>query len=240
MQVLSSLDSSLTRDVPPGAPAMAWRARLSRVGLLRPVDLPDGGWSPQSGMADVQRALAELEAAEAALAEAQAKNPLAKVQLPPLLWGVVGAILIGILLFAEVAVAYLGPWAIWGGIGFAVVVAGWTVVERKLVDPSLKPRLKAAQQALRAALDALVARDFVAVVGPDLLLSTPTLDRLRGMADALRSADPDALILTGMQAEIDVTQARLDGHLAAQTAPWTDAGLSPDIDRWQREIDALG
>jgi len=240
MQVLSSLDSSLTRDVPEGAPALAWRSRLSRVGLLRPVDAPTDGWSPQGVMVTVQGALTELEAAEAALAAAQAKNPLARVQLPPLLWGVVGAVLLGILLFAEVAVAYLGPWAIWGGIGFAVLVAGWTVVERRLVDPSVKPRLRAAQASLRAAVDDLLAHDFVAVVGPDLLISTPGLDRLRGMADALQSADPDARLLLGMQAEIDQTQARLDAHLAAPTAPWTGDGLSPDIERWQKQIDALG
>lgn len=235
---LCSLDLTLLDEIPDDASGAAWRARLSRAGLLRPVDVPEGGWSPQAGLAQVQRALGELEASEAALAEAQARHPLARVQLPPLVWGVVGAILLFLVLFAEVAVALAGPWAIWGGIGFAIAVATWTLLERKLVDPALRPRVKGARDALRGAVQALLDRDFVATLGPTVVLSAPSLDRLRGMAEALRSAAPDAPLLPRLDAAVAELQARVDALVAAAPRPWSDAGMAADLDRWLAEIDA--
>jgi hypothetical protein len=238
-----ALDTLLAEDVPADAPAGAWRQQLEHAGVLGevgPAVVVASAWSPASALKSIQGALSELERAESALASARAAHPLARVKVPDLAWLLIGAVLLFILLFAEVAVAALGDWAIWGGIAFAILVAAWTVVERRLQDPALRPALKAAQQAMHAAVGDLLDRSFVAVVGDHVLVNTPHLGRLRGVAEALRSAEPDAPVLPDLDGAVEAAQRQVDVLVASPVAPWSDQGIAPDTAVWLARIDQTG
>lgn len=213
------------------APASAWADHLEAAGLrslqVSPADA--GAGTPAEGVAAVQAALAALRAAEAGAPVAAA--------LPDAVWLLAAAVLLGIILFAPVMVALLGPSAIWGGIAFAAAVAVSAVRDRHRRAGEGQP--EAARRHLRACLEALVARTFVATVDGVRLVSVPDLDAARALHAALALSDPEAPLLAALEAEILAVEARLEALRARPEAPWTDAGLRIDLARWTDAIDRL-
>ena len=119
----------------PTDPARVWQQWLDQRGLLLALGTqPDDPASPVGLVHRIQANLASLARAETALEDARKKNPLARIELPPLVWAVVGVLLLAIILAAEAVVALLGAWAIWAGLALSVAVATWTLLERKLVE----------------------------------------------------------------------------------------------------------
>lgn len=223
------------------APARAWRAWADHRGLSLALGAkPADADSPLALLHRIQEHLRALEVAEKALEAAKAKNPLARIELPPALWAIVGIILLTLILAAEAVVALLGPWAIWAGLALAVATATWTILERKLVDPTTRLRVSQAQDALFAATTELEGRSFVARLDRRVVVHTPHLARLVALAEGLRAAEPDAPVLPALDAAVAEAQARLDALLQQPPKRWTADGLEVDVEQWVQQIDAAG
>ena len=236
-----SLSTELPELLSADAGAAAWRRQLDAHGLLEPVHRhPRLSRAVVDGIEGLHAALGALEQVERELAAARAANPLAGVKLPDLVWVLVGGALLFIVLFAEVAIAWLGDAAIWGGIALAVAVATWTVIERRISDPSIRPRLEQQRRALRAAVEHLVSQTFVVRLGTRVVVCTPQLDRLRGMTEALRAATPGSPLLGPMDADIARCQDAIDQLLDSDPEGWPSAVPAPDVEGWLRRIDASG
>ena len=219
-------------------PARVWQQWLDQRGLLLALGTqPDDPASPVGLVHRIQANLASLVRAETALEDARKKNPLARIELPPLVWAVVGVLLLAIILAAEAVVALLGAWAIWAGLALSVAVATWTLLERKLVDPQVRVRLRQAQETLRSAVDELDARSFVARLDRRLLVHTPHLTQLQALAEGLRAAAAPSSVLPALEDEVARLQATLEQHLSDPPTRWTEAGLVVDVEDWQARVD---
>ena len=229
-----SLSSTLLDRLPPDGPTTAWAAVLRDQGLLsvQPGPLaPDAAWSPAQGLARVQAALKDALAADVA---AQADAP---TELPVAVWALVAGLLLVLILFAPLVVAVLGPGAIWGGLVFAVLVALFTVVDRRRRAAGQAAR--AARAVLRAALEDLTARTFVAVVDGTRLVCVPELEQARTLLEALILSDPDAPVRAALQQAVEAAEARLLVLRESPEAPWTDRGLRLDLPHWSDAIDQI-
>lgn len=237
---MTVLDLGTSDPAPPStsAPARVWRRWLDQRGLL--LALGPTAANPASPVALIQRIqahLSALEDAEDALEAARAKNPLARIELPPLVWAGVGVILLAFILAAEAVVALLGPWAIWAGLALSVAVATWTILERKLVDPQVRVRLRQAQDTLDATVQELEQRSFVVRLDRRVLVHTPHLARLQALAEGLRAAEMPSPVLPALESEIAATQETLDRYLTDPPKRWTEDGLAVDAEAWQQRVD---
>jgi len=235
------LSTAIFDDLSPGARATAWDARLREAGLLQDVPPEATADSPPGALRAIQDALGVLRIAEAALVEAQEADPTRNLPLPDVFWGAIMVALLGVILFANALVAWLGSFAIWGGIAFAGAVALFTVIDRRrrAAEVAAQERRDEAAAALFSAVESLVARNFVATLPEGPLVSTPDLDRLRVLEAALALSDPSSPIVSRIRADILSAEARLDALLAAPKQGWQTAGLAIDVDAYEREVDAL-
>lgn len=236
------LSTAIFNDLSPQTGARVWAEALREAGLLDDVPpSPGEAWSPAGALKAIQASLGELRIAEAALVEAQEADPLKNLPIPDAVWGLVMLALLGVILFANALVAWLGPAAVWGGLAFAGAVALFTVVDRRRrgAEQAAQQRRDAAADALWAHVEDLVTRNGVALVGERVLVSTPDLDQLRALEAALALSDPDAELLGRIRDQLAAAEAALEGLLAHPTAAWRAAGLEIDVDRYEREVDAL-
>ncbi len=206
-----------------------WRARLDEAGLLSPVSPPDDD-SPHAAIAAIQHDLSLLD--EARGLAAQTKT----IELPGIVWWVVGGALLIIILFAEALVATLGPAAIWGGLALAIGTAlfTWYYRERRKADA----HVRYIEGRLISDIEVLLSQSFVIRLGGNVLVSTPDLDALVLLADATALTDPDAEITRRITAQIAGLQERVEG-LIAEPGVWRRQDLSVDLESIQRELDAL-
>ena len=219
-------------------PARVWQQWLDQRGLLLALGTqPDDPASPVGLVHRIQANLASLVRAETALEDARKKNPLARIELPPLVWAVVGVLLLAIILAAEAVVALLGSLGHLGGLALSVAVATWTLLERKLVDPQVRVRLRQAQETLRSAVDELDARSFVARLDRRLLVHTPHLTQLQALAEGLRARSGPEQRPPALEDEVARLQATLEQHLSDPPTRWTEAGLVVDVEDWQARVD---
>jgi hypothetical protein len=118
-----------------------------------------------------------------------------------------------------------------------VAVATWTLLERKLVDPQVRVRLRQARDTLFATVTELDERSFVARIDRRVLVHTPHLARLQALAEGLRAAAPPSPVLPDLEVEINAIQAILDQHLEHPPTPWTQDGLVVNVEAWQQRVD---
>jgi hypothetical protein len=198
-------------------------------------------WSPGRSALEAQDALGRLRIAEAALLEAQDASLARRYPVPDALWGLVMLALLGIILFANSLIAWLGPGAIWGGIAFASAVALFTVVDRRIraAEIAAETLRQEAAEALLTALSQILDRNFVAATPDGRLVSTPDLDRLRNLEEALSLSDPDVALLGRIRGTILAVEGKLSTLLARPLDSWSDAGLQVDVAAYEREVDAL-
>ncbi|MFT5682888.1 MAG: hypothetical protein ACI8RZ_003812 [Myxococcota bacterium] len=206
-----------------------WRPRLDAVGLLAPVSTPDDE-APQAAIVAIQRDMSLLDEARQRAAE------VTTIELPDVVWWLVGGALLSIILFAEALVATLGPVAILGGLVLAIGTALFTFYDRNRRKAEAHVRYIVGR--LRADIEVLLTRSFVIRLGGNVLVSTPDLDDLVLMADATALTDPGAEITRRITNQIAELQDRVES-LIAQPGAWRRQELSVDLDTIQREIDAL-
>lgn len=220
----------LTDDLTaPASDSSEWRDRLGEVGLLVPISPPDDD-SPHAAIAAIQHDLSLLD--EAREQAAQVKT----IELPDVVWWLVGGALLSIILFAEALVAALGPAAIWGGLILAIGTALFTFYDRNRRKADAHVRYIVGR--LVADIEALLARNFVIRLGGSVLVCTPDLDELVLLADATALTDPDAAVTQRITAQIAGLQEQVES-LIARPGAWRHQNLSVDIAAIQRELDAL-
>lgn len=220
----------LTDDLTaPASDSSEWRQRLDTVGLLVPISPPDED-SPHAAIAAIQNDLSLLHEAREQAAQVQT------IELPDVVWWLVGGALLSIILFAEALVAALGPAAILGGLVLAIGTALFTFYDRNRRKADAHVRYIVGR--LIADIEALLARNFVIRLGGNVLVCTPDLDDLVLLADATALTDPDAAVTHRINARIAGLQEQVES-LIAQPGAWRHQQLSVDIDTIQRELDAL-
>ena len=220
----------LTDDLTaPAGDSSEWHPRLDAMGLLVPVSPPDAD-SPHAAIAAIQHALSLLHEAREQAAQVQT------IELPDVVWWLVGGALLSIILFAEALVAALGPAAIWGGLVLAIGTALFTFYDRNRRRADAHVRYIVGR--LIADIEALLARNFVIRLGGNVLVCTPDLDDLVLLADATALTDPDAAVTHRINTQIAGLQEQVEA-LIARPGAWRHQSLSVDIATIQREIDAL-
>ncbi|MFT4977896.1 MAG: hypothetical protein ACI8S6_003803 [Myxococcota bacterium] len=237
------LSGSILHDLTMSSRAPEWAAQLREVGLLQEPPPPDAGsdWSPAEGLRDIQTALGVLRVSEAALLEAQEADPLRNLPIPDAVWGLLMVALLGVILFANALVEWLGSGAIWGGLAFAGSVALFTVVDRRrrAAEVTAQERRDAAASRLHEAVSEVVSRNFVAELGEGRLVSTPDLDKLRVLEAALALSDPGTPLLKKIQKQLSKTEGKLTALLTRTPAGWGSTGLAIDVGAYERAVDAL-
>ena len=206
-----------------------WTTRLADVGLLATLDAPPDG-SPLADIAAVQVRHTQLLQAQAVAEQTHT------IELPDVVWWLVGGALLGIILFAEVLVATLGPGAIVVGMGLAIGTALFTLYDRS--RRRADAHVRHLEGLLRDDLQVVLARNFVLRLQETTLVSTPDLDALVLLADATALTDPDTELAQRISAQIAQLQDRVESLIATPT-DWRAQGLSVDLARIQQQLDAL-
>ncbi|MEL6347498.1 MAG: hypothetical protein AAFV53_30590 [Myxococcota bacterium] len=246
MQTYTRLSQALLQQGSPDEPAAVWTERLQEVGLLtwRPAaasDLAPSVWTPNQGICAVQESLSALRVAEVAVSDAREADPFNAIQVPDAIWWLIGGALLSLILFANQLVEVFGPNVVWAGIAFAAATAMYTVFDRRrrAAEIEAQQALDRARAAFFRAIHGLLSRNFVALHGDQLLVSTPDLDRLRTLEAALSLSDPDAQLLIEIRDHITVIEARIQALRSQPPVAWTDEGLSVDVAALEDAVDAL-
>lgn len=206
-----------------------WTERLAAVGLLAELSPPQDD-SPQADIASIQAQHAQvLQAQEMA-------EQTHTIELPDVVWWLVGGALLGIILFAEVLVATLGPGAIVVGMALAIATALFTLYDRNRRRADAHVRYLEDQ--LRHRIQQLLERNFVIRAGAAILVSTPDLDALVVLADATAITDPDAALTERIRSQIAQLQERVEA-LIGSPGDWRRQELSVDLAHIQQQLDAL-
>lgn len=236
------LNADLLQGVTLRTRAADWSERLQTTGLLLPrPNTMEQAWSPASGVAAIHDNLHALRIAEATLLDIQESSLVNRLPIPDAFWGVIMVALLGIILFANALVAWMGPMAVWGGIAFAMSVALFTVVDRRRQAAEVHAQSKrdAAAQALYNAISDIVERNFVAQLDGIRLINTPDLDRMRALEAALSISDPNVDLLQEIRATIAQTESQLAKLLSNPVNSWSNAGLAIDVRAYERAVDKL-
>ena len=206
-----------------------WTERLADVGLLAGLS-PHQDGSPQAEIKGVQALYEQmLQALEIA-------EQTQTIELPDAVWWLVGGALLVIILFAEVLVATLGPGAIVFGMALAIGTALFTLYDRNRRRADAHVRHLESQLIER--IQGVLERNFVIRVGSAVLVSTPDLDALVLLADATAITDPDAALTERIRSQIAQLQDRVES-LIGSPGDWRRQQLSVDLERIQRQLDAL-
>ena len=206
-----------------------WRSRLSEAGLLSSVSAPAAD-SPKGDIAQLQESLTLLEEGRKMAAETTT------IELPSVVWWLVGGALLTIVVFAELLIATFGTAAIWIGLALAIATALFTVYDRNRRRADERARYLEARLIER--IEGLLRRNFVIRLGGVILVSTPDLDALVLLSEAITLSDPNAGITTRIADQIARLQDTPES-LAAAPGDWRRQNLSVDLTAIQDEIDAL-
>lgn len=206
-----------------------WAARLTASGMLAEISDPQDG-SPLVDIAAIQAQHEQLLQAQ------EMAEQTHTIELPDVVWWLVGGALLGIILFAEALIATFGPGAIVVGMALAIGTALFTLYDRnrRLADA----RVRHLEDQLRHRIQAVLERNFVIRLGEAVLVSTPDLDALVLLADATTITDPDAELTERITSQIAQLQDRVEALIGAP-GDWRRQDLSVDLEHIQQQLDAL-
>jgi len=220
-------------NIPIDGYATDWRSALESVGLIH--QLPNGHSLVIQQIQRVQDALTDFEQTEGSYARTHNDNRRPS-NLPVIAWAALMIALLFMIVLPQVLIDLLGPGVVPVGIAGAVGVAIYTIIDhkkRKEAGPLFDARARL-EDHTRALLDL----DFVVALNDQCIESTPSLNGLCWLVEALESSDPECDLLKKLRTEVNRIQQRLD--MMRLKPDWsTNPEISVDLSAWQEKVNQM-